>query len=159
MQTRDLVEELRRHYMSIVPGVSMFVPPAIQRLKAPWTLIRGAFFDITSAFHAACVRFALIAGRKADIPQGRVRASSGHCSHWPNETLWNIGPRLPDQSALTPANFTTLAHFSVSAARSLPNSAGEPASTLMPMSVNQHSLHILERIRLHSAGLLQQPAQ
>ena len=35
-------------------------------------------------------------------------------------------PGLPDQSALTPANLTTLAHFSVSSAMSLPKSAGEP---------------------------------
>src|SRR5262245_3303065 len=37
-------------------------------------------------------------------------------------------PGLPDQSALTPANFTTLPHFSVSSTMSLPKSLGEPVS-------------------------------
>src|SRR5262245_12976659 len=40
------------------------------------------------------------------------------------------------QSALTPANFTTLPHFSVSSAMSLPRSAGEPASKLPPISAS-----------------------
>src|SRR6516225_6226069 len=44
---------------------------------------------------------------------------------------------LPDQSALMPANFTTLPHFSVSSAMSLPKSAGEPASTVPPRSVSR----------------------
>src|SRR6516164_4447847 len=43
-------------------------------------------------------------------------------------------PGLPDQSALTPANFTTLADFSVSSARSLPKSAGEPERAVAPNS-------------------------
>jgi len=38
------------------------------------------------------------------------------------------------QSSLIPANLITLAHFSVSSARSFPNSAGEPASTEPPRS-------------------------
>ena len=33
-----------------------------------------------------------------------------------NGTLWNVVPRAPGQSALMPVNFTTLPHFSVSAA-------------------------------------------
>src|SRR5262245_38202928 len=44
---------------------------------------------------------------------------------------------LPDQSALTPANFTTLADFSVSSARSLPKSAGEPGRAVAPNSANR----------------------
>ena len=36
--------------------------------------------------------------------------------------------RVPVQSGLMPANFTTLAHFPVSSAMSLPKSAGEPES-------------------------------
>src|SRR5262245_6384298 len=39
-----------------------------------------------------------------------------------------VVPRLPRQSALMPANLTTLPHFSVSSAMSLPKSAGEPGS-------------------------------
>src|SRR5262249_36269574 len=50
--------------------------------------------------------------------------------------LWNVAPRPPRQSALTPANFTTLPHFSVSSAMSLPKSAGEPASKLPPISAS-----------------------
>src|SRR5258708_21658086 len=46
-------------------------------------------------------------------------------------------PGLPDQSALTPANFTTLAHFSVSSARSLPKSAGEPGRAVAPNSASR----------------------
>ena len=41
--------------------------------------------------------------------------------------------RVPDHSGFMPANFTTLAHFSVSSAMSFPNSAGEPGSTEPPM--------------------------
>src|SRR6516162_5255597 len=44
---------------------------------------------------------------------------------------------LPDQSALTPANFTTLAHFSVSLAMNFPNSAGEPDNTVPPRSARR----------------------
>ena len=43
-----------------------------------------------------------------------------------NETL--------NQSGLAPENLTTLAHFSVSSATSLPKSAGEPASAVPPRS-------------------------
>src|SRR5262249_2588923 len=39
-------------------------------------------------------------------------------------------------SALSPVNFTTLPHFSVSSAMSRPNSAGEPASGSPPISAN-----------------------
>ena len=42
-----------------------------------------------------------------------------------------------DHSALMPANPITLAHFSVSSARSLPNSAGEPETTVPPMSASR----------------------
>src|SRR5215472_15304592 len=44
---------------------------------------------------------------------------------------------LPDQSALTPANFTTLAHFSVSLAMNFPNSAGEPDNAVPPRSARR----------------------
>src|SRR5215831_18761224 len=55
----------------------------------------------------------------------------------PNETLWNIGSGLPRQSALMPANFTTLAHFSVSSAISFTKSAGEPTSGVPPKSASR----------------------
>jgi hypothetical protein len=41
-----------------------------------------------------------------------------------NGTLWNVVTAVPDHSGLMPANFTTLAHFSVSSAISFPNAAG-----------------------------------
>src|SRR5262249_28933452 len=41
------------------------------------------------------------------------------------------------QSALPPVNLTTLPHFSVSSAISLPKSAGEPASTVPPRSASR----------------------
>src|SRR5262245_20237401 len=40
------------------------------------------------------------------------------------------------QSALTPTNFTTLPHFSVSSAISVPKSAGEPGSAVPPRSAS-----------------------
>src|SRR5260370_28303805 len=40
-------------------------------------------------------------------------------------------------SALAPENLTTLAHFSVSSATSLPKSAGEPASGVPPKSASR----------------------
>src|SRR5437870_11047907 len=46
-------------------------------------------------------------------------------------------PGLPDQSALTPANFTTLPHFSVSSTMSLPKSLGEPVSAMPPRSARR----------------------
>src|SRR5262249_28577532 len=47
------------------------------------------------------------------------------------------GPSRTDQSGLMPADFTTLAHFSVSSAMSLPKSAGESASTSPPSSASR----------------------
>src|SRR2546427_6043174 len=41
------------------------------------------------------------------------------------------------QFGLPPANLTTLAHFSVSSAMSLPKSAGEPASRVPPSSASR----------------------
>src|SRR6266511_398703 len=42
-----------------------------------------------------------------------------------------------DQSGLAPENLTTLPHFSVSSATSLPKSAGEPASSDAPRSASR----------------------
>src|SRR5262249_27418004 len=48
--------------------------------------------------------------------------------------LWNVAARY---SGFAPDNFTTLPHFSVSSAMSLPKSAGEPGSTVPPKSANR----------------------
>src|SRR5262245_14487434 len=50
--------------------------------------------------------------------------------------LWNVVWR-PAQSGLAPENFTTLAHFPISAALSLPYSTGESASALPPKSARR----------------------
>src|SRR5262249_5501202 len=57
------------------------------------------------------------------------RARSGHCRHSPNGSY---GTSTWDQSALMPTDLTTLAHFSVSSAMSLPKSAGKPGSAVPP---------------------------
>ena len=41
------------------------------------------------------------------------------------------------QSGLAPENLTTLAHFTVSSAMSMPKSAGEPRSTVPPRSASR----------------------
>src|SRR5262245_13265602 len=46
--------------------------------------------------------------------------------------LWNI--RQSGHWGFAPENFTTLPHFSVSSAISLPKSVGEPGSVLAPSS-------------------------
>src|SRR5215831_3112373 len=50
---------------------------------------------------------------------------------------WNIRPALSDHSGLSPANFTTLAHFSVSSAMNFPKSAGEPGNVVPPRSARR----------------------
>src|SRR5215470_17149169 len=45
--------------------------------------------------------------------------------------------RFWNHSGLMPANLITLPHFSVSSAISLPNSAGEPGSTVAPKSAKR----------------------
>jgi hypothetical protein len=57
-----------------------------------------------------------------------------------------------DYSAFMPANLTTLAHFSVSAAMSLPKSTGEPASTVPPNSASR--AFILGSVRATLISLL-----
>src|SRR6516165_8392729 len=44
---------------------------------------------------------------------------------------------LSDHSGLSPANFTTLAHFSVSSAMNFPKSAGEPGNAVPPRSARR----------------------
>src|SRR5262249_8241542 len=62
------------------------------------------------------------------------------------------GRELRHQSALTPANFTTLPHFSVSSTMSLPKSLGEPVSAMPPRSANR--AFILESATPASISLL-----
>src|SRR5262245_32292856 len=87
--------------------------------------------------------FALCRGRA----RGARITHDGSCEHGPvcvtggfafaYRLLWNVAPRPPGQSALMPVNFTTLPHFSVSSAMSLPKSAGESASTSPPRSARR----------------------
>src|SRR5262245_23462922 len=48
--------------------------------------------------------------------------------------LWNSRGVVRNQSAFAPESLTTLAHFSVSLAKSLAKSAGEPGSGVPPSS-------------------------
>src|SRR5262245_66439476 len=64
--------------------------------------------------------------------------------------LWNI--RRSGHCGLIPANLTTVAHFSVSSAMILPNSAGEPASAVPPKSAS--CAFILESARPALISLL-----
>src|SRR6516225_12113147 len=59
---------------------------------------------------------------------------------------------ISHQSALIPANFTTLAHFSVSSAISLPNSAGDPGSATPPRSARGAFISLLSLSTI-SAGV------
>src|SRR5262245_30665745 len=84
--------------------------------------------------HSRRVCFALLSGNPKLRPSLPKCANSGHCRHSPNGIY---GISAPDHSALMPVNFTTLPHFSVSSAISLPKSAGEPASTVPPRSASR----------------------
>ena len=55
----------------------------------------------------------------------------------PNGTLWNIKLTVPDHCSLIPANLTTLAHFSVSAAMNFPNSSGANGISTTPTSASR----------------------
>src|SRR5713226_3222898 len=74
--------------------------------------------------------------------QGRNRGSLRCCKSSGIETSPDDLPRVfsrdsTDQSGLAPENFTTLAHFSVSSAISLPKAAAEPGSTVPPRSASR----------------------
>src|SRR5262245_64115471 len=47
------------------------------------------------------------------------------------------GRGLPDHPRLMPTDFTTLPHFSVSSAMSLPKSTGEPGRAVAPSSASR----------------------
>src|SRR5262249_27467503 len=67
------------------------------------------------------------------------RAASAARRNWlegvGRQDLWNVPRRGRNQSAFAPESLTTLAHFSVSLAKSLAKSAGEPGSGVPPSSV------------------------
>src|SRR5262249_39702789 len=83
-------------------------------------------------------------GCRADDERDEL-AALHHCNHsitsphlpFAERDLWNVTPRPPGQSALMPVNFTTLLHFSVSSAMSLPKSTGEPRSAVAPHSASR----------------------
>src|SRR5215475_6493008 len=80
----------------------------------------------------------------------RARASQRQEQGGRERNLWKI--RRSGHCGLIPANLTTLAHFSVSSAMILPNSAGEPASTVPPKSAS--CAFILESARPALISLL-----
>src|SRR5215471_2166256 len=51
--------------------------------------------------------------------------------------LWNIKLTVPDHCSLIPANLTTLAHFSVSAAMNFPSSSGAIGISTTPTSASR----------------------
>src|SRR5215510_14981529 len=63
-----------------------------------------------------------------------MTSSARHPQRLAERDLWNVR-RV--HSGLMPANLTTLAHFSVSAATKLPKSEGEPAITVPPRSASR----------------------
>src|SRR5580693_3174447 len=67
-----------------------------------------------------------------DIRQDRQRSGTGRKMQ---ETTAGQLHVVFHQFALAPENFTTLAHFAVSSATNLPNSAAEPGSTMPPSAV------------------------
>jgi len=72
---------------------------------------------------------------RADLPGGRVRATSGYCRHSPNGR-YGMCSRA-DHSGLMPANLITLAHFSVSFEMNFPKSAGVIGIGTPPRSVSR----------------------
>src|SRR5262249_55156168 len=79
---------------------------------------------------------------RRSVPQADIRSAADSSlfdhlvstRHSPNGTLWNVAAGY---SGFAPDNFTTLPHFSVSSAMSLPKSAGEPRSTVPAKSANR----------------------
>jgi hypothetical protein len=74
-------------------------------------------------------------GRRADIGRLSERAIPVIANHHSrNGRLWNVRGDVRYQSAFAPESLTTLAHFSVSLAKSLAKSAGDPGSGVPPSS-------------------------
>src|SRR5262249_38142808 len=81
-------------------------------------------------YHALLRRF---------VAQTRVTPTSRTAARFAERDVMECGAVDPKEnhSGLMPANLTTLAHFSVSAATKLPKSEGEPAITVPPRSANR----------------------
>src|SRR5262245_710584 len=86
--------------------------------------------DLASNAIPTCLRFQTYqVGYSSDVMcQQRSSPSSR------NGTAWNVRGDVRSQSAFAPESLTTLAHFSVSLAKSLAKSAGEPGSGVPPNS-------------------------
>src|SRR5215468_1822837 len=79
-----------------------------------------------------------------------IKAYKEARAHWPighhsvprpppfaERQLWNIKLSVPDHCSLIPANLTTLAHFSVSAAMNFPSSSGAIGISTTPTSASR----------------------
>src|SRR5262249_13396464 len=99
-------------------------------LRGPVDLLRPSVHGLASSLRLVAPRSCQRISRPCNDLQCR---DSGLVQRNIMEDL----PGLPDQSALTPANFTTLADFSVSSTRSLPKSADEPGRAVAPNSANR----------------------
>src|SRR5262249_18151288 len=95
-------------------------------------MVPGALSEMRLGLHAACGPDR--AARPCRLLDHLVGA--GRHPTFAERALRNIGQNS-DHSGLMPANFTTLPHFSVSSAMSLPKSADEPASTVPPRSISR----------------------
>src|SRR5262245_11547332 len=73
----------------------------------------------------------------SDAARGPSTPSLDHLIASWNGRLWNIRWPADDHPGFAPENLTTLPHFSVSSAMSLPKSATEPGSTMPPRSANR----------------------
>ena len=69
-------------------------------------------------------------------------------THSRNGTLWNVPLLKQSHCGLMPANLTTLPHFSVSSAISLPKSAGDPPNGVLPSSMSRDLHEIQADVRL-----------
>src|SRR4029077_20024838 len=74
---------------------------------------------------------------KADIARAFMSTRRSPCGRIPITDVTEYWLGLPRHSGLMAANFTTLPHFSVSAAMSLPKSAGEPPIAIPPDSASR----------------------
>src|SRR5262249_40409694 len=66
-----------------------------------------------------------------------------------NGALWNIKLTVPDHCSLIPANLTTLAHFSVSAAMNFPSSSGVIGISTTPTSATPDFIFVSRHCLYH----------
>ena len=99
--------------------------------QVPTMRREGAVAASVASEAAASVAFAAAWGNPFNsFDQVRI-------GHSPNGTLWNIKLAVPDHCSLIPANLTTLAHFSVSAAMNFPSSSGAIGISTTPTSASR----------------------